>query len=30
MRCADNHGNGDCDSGAVGYRLWNRATYVAD
>ena len=22
MRCADN-GNGDCDRGAVGYRLWN-------
>ena len=23
MRCADNDGNGDCDRGAVGYRLWN-------
>ena len=23
MRCADNDGNGDCDKGAVGYRLWN-------
>ena len=23
MRCADNDGNGYCDKGAVGYRLWN-------
>ena len=23
MRCADNDGNGDCDRGAVGYKLWN-------
>ena len=23
MRCADNDGNGDCNRGVVGYRLWN-------